>query len=66
MAACASVDLGDHRGDGWYLKKDIIKAYGRLADRSQPVVYKHYNDIRASFKETKMGGVPYIRWSEKE
>ena len=48
------------------MKKDIIKAYGRLADRSQPVVYKHYNDIRASFKETKMGGVPYIRWSEKE
>jgi len=34
-------------------------------DRSQPVVYKHYNDIRASFKETKVSGVPYIRWSDE-
>ena len=62
--ACKTHDLGDHRGDGWILKKDIIKAYGRLMDRSQPVVYKHYNDTRASFKETKVAGVPYIRWGE--
>ena len=62
--ACKTHDLGDHRGDGWILKKDIIKSYGRLMDRSQPVVYKHYNDTRASFKETKVAGVPYIRWGE--
>ena len=62
--ACKNHDLGDHRGDGWILKKDIIKSYGRLMDRSQPVVYKHYNDARGSFKETKVAGVPYIRWSE--
>ena len=65
LTACKPYDLGDHRGDGWFLKKDLIKAYGRLMDRSQPVVYKHYNDIRASFKETKVSGVPYIRWSDE-
>jgi len=65
LTACKTYDLGDHRGDGWFLKKDLIKAYGRLMDRSQPVVYKHYNDIRASFKETKVSGVPYIRWSDE-
>jgi hypothetical protein len=65
IAACPTIDLGDHRGDGWLLKKDVIKSYGRMMDRSQPVVYKHYNDIRASFKETKMAGVPYIKWSEE-
>ena len=64
--ACKNYDLGDHRGDGWVLKKDVIKSYGRLMDRSQPVVYKHYNDLRNSFKETKVSGVPYVRWSGED
>ncbi len=62
--ACKTFDLGDHRGDGWNLKKDVLKTYGRQMDRSLPVVYKHYDEIKASFKETKVSGVPYVRWSE--
>lgn len=64
ISSCKTYDLGDHRGDGWVLKKDIIQAYGKLMDRSQPVVYKHYTDIKNSFKETKMQGVPYVKWIE--
>ena len=64
LGHCKPYDLGDHRGDGWFLKKDVIKSYGRVMDRSQPVVYKHYNDIRGSIKETKVSGVPYIKWSD--
>jgi len=65
LEVCKTYDLGDHRGDGWFSKKDVLSAYGRVMDRSQPVVYKHYDDIRASFKETKVTGVPYIRWSNE-
>lgn len=62
LDACKTYDLGDHRGDGWALKKDLIKAYGRMQDRSQPVVYKHYNDVRGLFKESKVSGRPYVLW----
>ncbi len=62
LEACKDYDLGDHRGDGWKLKKDLLRAYGRLQDRSQPVVYKHYGDVRTMFKETKMSGRPYVMW----
>jgi len=62
LDACKDYDLGDHRGDGWKRKKDVLKAYGRLQDRSKPVVYKHYGDARGLFKETKMSGTPYVMW----
>tara|TARA_R100000656_G_scaffold73436_2_gene54673 strand:+ start:2163 stop:3629 length:1467 start_codon:yes stop_codon:yes gene_type:complete len=62
LEACKDYDLGDHRGDGWKLKKDVLKAYGRLQDRSKPVVYKHYDMMKGSFKETKVSGTPYVIW----
>jgi len=62
LEACKDYDLGDHRGDGWKKKKDVLKAYGRLQDRSMPVVYNHYKDARGMFKETKMSGIPYVKW----
>ena len=62
LEACKDYDLGDHRGDGWKKKKDVLKAYGRLQDRSLPVVYNHYKEARTLLKETKMSGIPYIRW----
>ena len=62
LEACKDYDLGDHRGDEWKKKKDLLKAYGRLQDRSTPVVYNHYKESRALFKETKMSGTPYVRW----
>ena len=62
VTACKMIDLGDHRGDNWVVKKDLLRAYGRQQDRSEPVVYNHYRKAKGLFKEVKVVGRPHVRW----
>lgn len=63
--ACKSVDLGESKGDGWVMKKELLKVYARQQDRSEPVVYNHYRKAKNLFKETKVAGRPHVRWVQE-
>ena len=68
MGECKKYDL-EERGDGWALKSDLLAVYGKREDRSRPVVYNHYGAAgpkgEGLFKETKVKGVTYVLWVEK-